>query len=247
MSRQTKKPRLAIIPDEVSNAPGETEASAIRADYGVAMDGLRAFVRMGFRLMEVKARLPHGGYIPWCEQYLPSLRKSQIHRAKSIAEQIGAMLKCPIVGHLEELPAEVLEIIDASQTQKNLLANLHDFAESEDEWKARKQCEAIWEKKPGDRDEWEPLVLSGDIGYLAALRGMLGQAATKGQKKADPKAASIALPKALRTMTLHLRAFDTLSEHARYEFAIELEEMITHAPAPVRQMMLKALTEGGEA
>lgn len=244
MSRQSKTPRLslALDPDEIREAPGEAEAAAIRADYGVAMDGLRAFVRMGFRLMEVKARLPHGGYMPWCEQFLPELRKSHIHRAKSVAEQIGVMLKCPTRGTFEDLPSEVLEFIDAAGSQRSLLSKLHDFAESEDNEKARKQCEAIWEKKPVERDEWEPLVLSGDIGYLAALRGMLGAAATKGQSKADPVAASIALPKALRTMTLHLRAFETLGEHARYEFAIELEEMITHAPAPVREMMLKALT-----
>lgn len=244
MSRQNKKPRLEIVPDEVSGAPGEVEADAIRTDYAVAMDGLRAFVRMGFRLMEVKARLPHGGYMPWCESFLPGLSKSHIHRAKSVAEQIGALLKCPTHGTFENLPPEILALIDTAGSQRGLLAGIHEFSETENEGKAKSQCEARWKKKPVERDEWEPKVLAGDISYLSALRGMLGKETTKDKKKADPKPA-VELPRAFRKLSTFLGAYESLTDHAKFEFQLALDEMVLNTPLTVRQLMIKALAEGG--
>ncbi len=112
MSRQSKAARLVIQPDEVSGPPGHAEAEEIRSLYESTNRGMRAFVVMGFRLLEIKARLPHGGYMAWMQKNLPQLSSRHLHRSRQVAEGIALRLgwdgsNLPRVSNLDEMPAEV--------------------------------------------------------------------------------------------------------------------------------------------
>jgi hypothetical protein len=192
VSRQAKAARLVIVPDEVSGPPGAAEAAEIRALYATAQAGIRAFVLMGFRLIEVKARLPHGGYMRWISENLSDLGRSHLHRSRQVAEGIALHLgwdgsNVPRVGHLPELPPEVLELIDG-KSGRALLAELReplDEKAAKTEEAHRLLCEEVWEHDGGKRDEWEPRVLSGEINYHRAYTGMLGETATAGKAKEE--------------------------------------------------------------
>ena len=171
---------------EILPAPGAVEAAAIRADHAVATAGMRAFVRMGFRLMDVKSRLPHGSYVKWCEEYLGDLSRPHLHRAKFIAEGFSKCVPCET---FENLPPEILQIIDGASESggyRALLAEVHEFpALIGSEADAKKACEFRWSRHSEEQDDWEPRVLSGELNYHRALTGMLGSSATAGKSRAE--------------------------------------------------------------
>jgi hypothetical protein len=192
MSRQAKKPRLVLVPDEVSPAPGKAEAEAIRALYATAQEGIRAFVLMGFRLIALKARLPHGQYMAWIRMHLAELTPGHLHRSRMIAE--GIALRLGWDGQIDRmrsicnaLPPEVCDLIEG-KSYRTLLTELRDplgEAERAREEASRLLCEEIWTADPGQRDEWEPRVLAGEVSYRYAHTGMLGALAMAGKQRED--------------------------------------------------------------
>jgi len=187
MSRQNKKPRLAIVPDEISGPPGKAEAKEILALFDLANKGMRAFVMMGFRLISVKARLPHGQYMHWMEKHLKGLSRFQLHRSRQIAEGIAIRLGWDAqMLHARtfetDLPPEVCDLIDG-KSGRALLSELRDFTEDTEDVACRQLCEARWAIDPLERDDWQPRVLSGEMTYHRAYIGMLGADATEGKAK----------------------------------------------------------------
>lgn len=245
MSRQNIKPRLEIIPDEISGPPGEVEATEIRGLWKKSSDGMTAFVLMGFRLIEVKARLRHGEYMKWVEANLPELPHRHLHRARQIAEGIAIRLNLQIgnVANLKSLPSEVAELI-AGKTTKALLTELHDFESDPKEEEHRKLCEARWKKNAAERDEWEPRVLSGEISYYRALTGMLGHEETAGKPKQDTRHSEVIMT-AANKLQKHFAHFDTLPPKSQVRVIEHLENMAEAMPEACRQAMLTIWTKGG--
>jgi hypothetical protein len=222
----------------ISHPPGELEAAAIREDHATATAGMRAFVRMGFRLMDVKSRLPHGEYIPWCDKHLKGLSRRHLHRAKFVAEYFSQM--CP-VGTFEELPPKALELIDGTGGGQSLMAALQDFPEiTGSEADAKKACESRWDRHPEERDDWEPRVLSGELSYLRAIQGMLGSEATAGKPRGEigvfPN-----LFRAANLMIRHFGAFDTMTAEAKTSFLVSLSDAMEKAPDDVKKAVRIAL------
>jgi hypothetical protein len=222
----------------ISHPPGALEAAAIREDHGTATAGMRAFVRMGFRLMDVKSRLPHGEYIPWCEKFLKGISRMHLSRAKHIAE---GFFKCNSCVTFDELPPEALQIIDGTGGYRALLAEFHDFpALIGSEANAKELCEARWTRHPEERDDWEPRVLSGEVSYLLAIQGMMGREATAGK----PRAETGVFPNLFRAANLmirHFGAFDTMTDEAKTSFLVSLSDAMEKAPDDVKKAVRIAL------
>jgi hypothetical protein len=217
------------------------EAAAIRADHAVATAGMRAFVRMGFRLMDVKSRLPHGKYMAWVRENLPELSEQHLSRAKHIAEGFSNSAHAR---NLEELSPEILAIIDGASESggyRALLAEVHEFPECiGSEANAKELCEARWLRHPEERDDWEPRVLSGELNYHRALTGMLGSSATAGKSRAETGV----FPNLLRASNLmarHFSAYDEMTVEAKNSYIVSLEAAIEKAPPEVKASMLRAL------
>lgn len=223
---------------EILPAPGAVEAAAIRADHAVATAGMRAFVRMGFRLMDVKSRLPHGKYVKWCEEYLGDLSRRHLHRAKFIAESFG---KWDMHVPFENLSPEILAIIDGASGIHALLAEVHEFPECiGSEANAKELCEARWLRHPEERDDWEPRVLSGELNYHRALTGMLGSSATAGKKR-DATQAGALLNSAAGALKLHFIHYDQITPTAQEIFLTKISEAMELAPDPVKKAVLVSL------
>lgn len=232
---------------EILPAPGALEAAAIREDHATATSGMRAFVRMGFRLMDVKSRLPHGEYIPWCEKFLKGLSKRHLHRAKFIAENFAKKDSCVL---FEELPPEALAEIDGANESggyRALLAEFQDFPEIiGSEADAKKACEARWERKPEERDEWEPRVLSGEMSYHRARTGMLGSVGTKGKARESTKIWTL-MTRNANSMKGLWKDYSALEDEERkLEIVEKLVESLSAAPTDVQTAILAAL-EGRRA
>jgi len=226
----------AIIPTEVLQAPGLLEATAIEHDYERAIKGLRAYVSMGLRLMEVKERLPHGKYMEWCETYLPRISKIHLHRAKFVAAGLCQMagIKCTTRDTFEEsLPAEIESILETSTSHRALLATVHQFQQGPDEDRARLECERFFAADPALRDEWEPKVLSGELTWCRAHAGIAGQVATKGGKRADPEY-SVLIPQSLKTLGNGFAQWEKLPEEARANTVVEFRKLLAAMPESLR-------------
>lgn len=249
MSRQAKAPRLEIVPDEISGPPGAAEAAEIRGLYATAQEGIRAFVLMGFRLIEVKARLPHGRYMAWLETNLGDLTHRHLHSSRRIAEGIVLRLgwsNWNRGSNLETLPAEVCDLIDG-KGYRTLLMELREpltgeAAKSEEE--CRVACEARWAKDAEERDEWEPRVLSGEINYHRALTGMLGQREVKGQAKPEPMAHERLLT-AANLIQKHFEKWENISPTWKAKVIEHYEVAAAKMPEACRQAILKVWTKGG--
>lgn len=227
----------------ISQPPGLPEAAAIREDHATATAGMRAFVRMGFRLMDVKSRLPHGEYIPWCEKFLKGLSKPHLHRAKFIADHFSKCLTCET---FDELTPEALQIIDGTGGIYSLMAAIQDFPEIiGSEADAKKSCEARWERHPEERDDWEPRVLSGEMNYHRALTGMLGSSATAGKPREPVRPFEILLNASWK-MAKHFASFDGLPPLAQARVIEEFTEMAGTIPEAVRSAMLEVWKGGAD-
>ena len=223
---------------EILPAPGAAEAEAIRQDHATATSGMRAFVRMGFRLMDVKSRLPHGKYVAWCKLHLADLSERHLHRAKFIAE---SLVKSDTHVRFEELPPEILAIIDGASGIHALLAEVHEFsAPAGSELDAKKACEARWERKPEERDDWEPRVLSGEMNYHRALTGMMGRQGTAGKPR-EKVGVFPNLNRAANLMKRHFGAYDEMTDMAKTSFLVTLTEAVEKAPGDVKKALLAAL------
>lgn len=158
--------------------PGEVDAAAIRKDYATFAKGAEAFIRMGLRLMDVKARLPHGRYMAWTREHLPDLKQAWIQRAKQTAEGVLAMAGIkylPPVGiwEAEGFPPALAQLLDG-KSARQLISDVHDFNSPDNGPEYQKWCEEKWQEDPALRDEFEPSVQCGDRTYKQAKIAMLG-------------------------------------------------------------------------
>ncbi|MFT3992396.1 MAG: hypothetical protein QM680_13410 [Luteolibacter sp.] len=229
-------------PDEVLAAPGAAEAAAIREDYDKSVKGLHAFVRMGFRLIDVKSRLPHGQYMAWCKRHLSDLGKSHLHRSRQVAEGMLKMTdaKFPPRGTFE-LPAEISEIIDGASGYRALLGEIEEFRHDELEAKNKELCEAAW-KNELLRDEWEPRVLSGEITYTQAIRGMTGQEISAGQKRGEDNVPGL-LKRNLASLPNCWKQWDKLNDSTKMQALEQVPQIVTGAPRVVLEKMQAAIAE----
>lgn len=224
--------------DGVALPPGEMEANAIRKDYEIFAKGAEAFLRMGLRLIDVKARLRHGEYMPWCEENLGELSKPWIHRAKQTAEwaikRVGTKCLPPVdIWNSEKLPLELAEMVDG-RSANQLIAEIHEFRQDEAEKKAKAACESAFLDDPELRDEWEPRVLSGELTWCEARVGIAGQTTTKGKKRSAPDYSHL-LRSSIVTLGNGFSKWTELPEEARSETVISLRKVISALPDEVKQ------------
>lgn len=226
-----------LTPDQIAKAPGMLEATAIEHDYEHAMKGLRHYVIMGIRLMDVKERLPHGQYLPWCEKYIHRVSKTHLHRAKFIAEglceRVG--IKCPTRETFDAtLPPEFEAIVDGASGVRALMADIQEFRQDHDEETARAKCEAMFHSDPEMRDEWEPRALSGELSWTLVLRGIAGQEATAGKRRSDPDY-TILVPRSLTTIRNGFSHWASLPDEARATHIVEFRKLLADMPADLRR------------
>lgn len=220
----------------VLDEPGLIEATAIEHDYERALKGLRAYVSMGLRLMDVKARLPHGKYLPWCETYLPRISKPHLHRAKFIAEGLceKAGIKClPRETFDDSLPEEIETFVEGASGYRALMAGIQEFRQDSDETAARETCMKLFAADAELRDEWEPRALSGELPWTLVLRGIKGQEATAGKKRSDPDYA-ILIFRSVTTVRNGFAKWGELPEQTQDEAIIALKQLVSEMPAAVR-------------
>lgn len=225
-----------LTPDQIAKAPGTLEATAIEYDYEHAMKGLRHYVIMGIRLMDVKARLPHGQYLPWCDKYIPQVSKTHLHRAKFIAEglceRVG--IKCPTRGTFDAtLPPEFEAIVDGASGVSALLADIQEFRQDHDEETARAKCQSLFEDDAELRDEWEPRALSGELSWTLVWRGIKGQEATKGGNRSDPDY-SILIPRSFTTLRNGFANWDDLKPEVQDQVVIAAVQLAADMPPAVK-------------
>ena len=231
-----------LTPDQVAARPGQLEATAIEFDNEQAMKGRRHYVLMGLRLMDVKARLPHGQFIPWLETHLPTISKPHLHRAKSIAQGLCDMTGVKFIARdkfeafATELPPELEMIVDGASGYRALMAEIQEFRSDHDEETAKAKCAALFAQDAELRDEWEPRALSGEMSWTLVLRGIAGQVATKGGKRSEPDYASL-VPRSLTTIRNGFAKWEAMSEDARIATATEFRKLFAAMPDDLRRSL----------
>jgi hypothetical protein len=221
--------------------PLERLAYDIGRDYERAMEGMRSYVAMGIRLHTVKAQLPHGEFMVWCAKNI-TVKKTHIgdsmRIAKGIAEMCGIQITdASVISHTEESP--LLAMVEG-QTHRQLVLAVKEFRQDPTEEASRLWCEERWAKNPGDRDDWEPRVLSGEITYIFAKIGMLGIETSKGQTRPDPAYEKL-LARNAGSYTQIWEKWETLPEPVRHEGIAKLQDAFTGAPDEVKRSLLRAL------
>lgn len=243
--------------DGVALPPGDKEAAAIRADYEIFAKGAEAFLRMGLRLIDVKARLPHGQFMDWCEEHLSGLSNRWLQKSKQTASSAlkvaGVQMRTAVrIWESPELPPELAELIEG-RSARQLIADIREFRSDELEEKNKRLCEERWARDPEARDEWEPQVLAGEVTYTYAMRGMTGQE-LKGA--ARPRVNYDALiSRNLTSLPKCWEKWGELSDEAKTEALNKLPESVSTAPLVVLQTLQRAIQtklserfpEGGSA
>lgn len=221
--------------------PGDVDATAIRKDYETAMKGLQAFVRMGFRLLDVKSRLPHGRFIAWCNEHLKGMSRSHLHRAKFVAEGLCdlAGIKCPTRDTFDELPPALAEIVTGATGIRGLMTGIQAFRNDPTEAAAKEWCEDLWSQDPELRDEFEPLVLAGERTYVQAKIAMLG-VSQRGAERGRADYPTLFLRNA-RSFSEGWRHWDEVPAENREAVLAELQTAFRAAPDEVKRSMLIAL------
>ena len=156
-------------------------------------------------------------------------------------------------GTFEDLPPEILAIIDGASESggyRALLAEVHEFPdltaeEHHNEAACAAQCEKLWLAAPEKRDEWEPRVLSGEITYHRALTGMLGSQRTAGQPKQAERHNEL-METAAAKLKKHLIHFEALPPLAQASVVEYIGEMAAAMPQACRTAMLE-VWKGGAA
>jgi hypothetical protein len=252
MSRQNQKPHFVITPDEISGPPTAADAAEICGLYDLSNQGLHAFVRMGFRLIAVKSRLPHGGYMPWLREHMGNRSHRHMHRARHIAEAIALRLEWDSqighnVSHLTELPPEVCALIDG-KSGRSLLAELRPPLSPEAEKveaACAVECEKLWDASPEKRDDWEPRVLSEELTYHRALTGLLGNQISSGATKQAERHNEL-MEQAADKLKKHIIHFETLPPLAQASVVGYLTKMAAAMPPACREAMAQ-VWKGGQA
>lgn len=228
----------AALATEVVDLPGIEEANRISRAYAKAMEGLRGFVAVGFELVDVKDRLPHGQYMAWVKKFLPSLSHAHLHRARLCAEGLSKMTGIKFIpgDKFENLPPEITAIIDGATGYRALLSSVHEFRQDEAEEEAKRKCYEEFAKDPALQDEWEPRVLSGELDWCQARRGITGRLATLGNKRADPDYVML-IPRVITTLKNGFTKWDAIPEDKQEGMVSSLRDLLTSMPPSVRQAL----------
>lgn len=235
---------------ETSPPPGEAEEKIIHYLYNEARQGMRAYVLMGAWLLDVKARLAHGEFLPWLGIHAAVLRKSALYNAMSMARRAADLAEISNFQLLEILKEpdsegarKIWALVDG-QSQRRVLAEIREERTDDAEAKARATCERLWKSDPLLRDEWEPVVLGGGLDYCDALRAMSGQIATKGKRRAAPDYRYL-LPKVFITAQRGFGRWGDLDVETRAEVTAGVRELARSAPPEVRAALLDELGASG--
>lgn len=82
----------------------ESLAANIRIEHGrasaLARDALDHALEAGRLLIEAKAKLTHGAWLPWLETNCPEIKKRQVQRYIRLAEKVPALSKASRETHL---------------------------------------------------------------------------------------------------------------------------------------------------
>lgn len=219
--------------------PGDVDAAAIRKDYETFAKGAEAFIRMGLRLMDVKARLPHGQYMAWTRKHLPDLKQAWIQRAKQTAEGVLAMAGIkylPPVGiwEAEGFPPPLAQLLDG-KSARQLISDVHDFNSSDNGPEYQKWCEAEWEKDPELRDEFEPSVRGGYRTYKQVKLAMLGLGSRGGKR--PPVDYAELLMRHQRAISQHWQHWDKILEERHEEVHAVAAKFFEGAPLTVLEVV----------
>lgn len=221
--------------------PGDVDATAIRRDYAVVLKGLEAFVRMGFRLRDVKLRLPHGRFLAWCQEWLGDLSSRHLQRAKFVADCLceAAGLKCDTRVAFDDIPPQLAEIVTGASGIRHLMTSVKEFRHDPTEEAARLWCESRWAGDPELRDEFEPLVLAGERTYVQAKIAMLG-ASQRGGSRGAADYPALFLRNA-RSFSEGWRHWHAVPADHRETVLSELQAAFKAAPDEVKRSLQLAL------
>lgn len=232
---EKKQAALSAMP------PLERLAHDIHRDYEAVKDGLRAYIRMGIRLHQVKAELPHGKFLSWCQANL-TISKRHIANAMSTAQtlcEIADIQMCNALHICEQEKNPLFELIDGT-SHRQLLSAVQEYRNDPTEEANRAKCEERWAKNSMERDDWEPRVLSGEITYTFAWIGMMGIENTQGKTRT-----ATAYDKLLQRNAGSYRqiwsTWKDLPENIRHDGIAKLQEAFTEAPEDVKRALLHAL------
>jgi hypothetical protein len=228
---------LLTAPVEIVDLPGKEEAAAIRTDYLIVTTGVHAFVRMGFRLIDVKSRLPHGAFLAWCGEHLNDLSPRRLQSAKSTVDELLKVTGIKYEPRFAfESPPEIHAIVEGKDSIRALLGAVREFRQDEAEAEAKRKCYEEFAKDPSLQDEWEPRVLSGELDWCQARRGITGRLATLGNKRADPDYA-VLIPRVITTLKNGFTKWDAIPEDKQECMVSSLRDLLTSMPSSVRQAL----------
>lgn len=219
-------------------------AAEIRTDYAAFSTGMHSFLLMGLRLHEAKASIPHGHFMKWCKGEFADLSHTQLLNSMRVAEWVCLECEVEIRNALricQDCSANPLFDLVDGKSHRQLLSAVHESRTDETEEKNRALCEARWEKQPTERDEWEPRVLSGELSYTLAWRGMLGAEDTKDQPR-KPINFDALLTRNAVSYENAWKNWEVLPEETRLHGIAKLQEALSAAPAEVKKALRQAIT-----
>ena len=103
-----------------------------------------------------------------------------------------------------------------------------------------KQIHGYFKANPSLRAEYEPRILTGEIGLGACAAGLAGKEATQGQKRTDRGPLDL-IHDAFRSVQLRFEYWGQLDRTAQHAVTQEATETFLKLPAEVQESVLKAL------
>ena len=107
-------------------------AANIRIEHGravaLARDALDHALKAGRLLIEAKAKLAHGAWLPWLETNCPEIQKRQVQRYIRLAEKVPALSKASRETHLSIRGALAL-LAESKPEQESQSREDHCYAE----------------------------------------------------------------------------------------------------------------------
>jgi hypothetical protein len=98
----------------------------------------------------------------------------------------------------------------------------------------------VFARRPDLREEYEPRILSGDMGLGACVAGLAGKESTEGTKRQDRPPEKLLID-GFQAIETRFRAWDKLEGSARRDVADRAVETILSLPDEVQDTLLRAL------
>jgi len=130
---------------EVVKLPGEKEAEAILRDAEVVKNGVKAWVSIGLRMIDVKERLPRGEFTKWVRVHLlqrVAISERHLFQAKAVADHLISihMVDKQNALFLIDNPAHVIWNDVEGKSTRQLTLGVQDYNRSLDEQAAKLWC-----------------------------------------------------------------------------------------------------------